>query len=145
MESILKENLGLNESSFSIGRIIRINTDDKLSSEILNQEAPKIEIIQYKAVKSDNFYSIARKFDIPVKTILDANPGISKIKNGQIVNIPIINVPENMVNNNDTYTDSMQQMHDMLGQVSQIRKEDIINVTLLVRLQLTKVQYANKT
>ena len=45
---------------------------------------------EYTIASGDNFSTLAKKFHIPVKAIMDANPGVepTKLKIGQKINIP---------------------------------------------------------
>jgi len=50
---------------------------------------------EYKILKGDNFSTIATKLHVPLKALIDANPGVDplKLKIGQTIHIPAITAP----------------------------------------------------
>ncbi|MDO5569960.1 MAG: LysM peptidoglycan-binding domain-containing protein [Bacteroidales bacterium] len=135
VQSIIDSNPGLNESSFSIGRIIRINENASQENNPTETPVSKIVYKKYTAEKKDNIYSIARKFEISLTSLLEANPGLSKIKVGQIINIPVVEQTKNNVIANN---ENSEQVNDILSEISKIKKEERISITLLLPLQLNQ-------
>jgi LysM repeat protein len=54
------------------------------------QPAPMTSATEYVIAKGDNFSTIAKKFHVSVKALMDANPGVepTKLKIGQKISIP---------------------------------------------------------
>ena len=53
-------------------------------------EPPAAGVTEYSVVKGDSFYTIAKKFHVPMKGIQDANPGVepTKLQPNQKIKIP---------------------------------------------------------
>jgi LysM repeat protein len=56
---------------------------------------PTIAAQQYKIVAGDNFSTLAKKFNVTTKAIVDANPGVdpTKLQIGQTITIPPPSAP----------------------------------------------------
>ena len=50
---------------------------------------------EYKILKGDNFSTIALKLHVPLKALVDANPGVDplKLKIGQTIHVPAVSAP----------------------------------------------------
>ncbi|MEG1615678.1 MAG: LysM peptidoglycan-binding domain-containing protein [Bacteroidales bacterium] len=132
MQDIMNENPGLNENTFAIGKVIRIKADQQ--AELASEAVSATPVSTYKVKKKETLYSISRKFDVTLTELLELNPGISRVKAGDLINIPgqDSNNQEFLENNSET----IQQMQDILKESTEIKKSDRISVVLLLPFQL---------
>lgn len=136
MQNIIDENIGLNENSFSVGKIIRIQNQQPVAQGVSAQvqASAGVQMSRYKVQKKETLYSISRKFDITLTSLLEANPGITRVKAGDFINIPGIIEQKDSIAEGSVET--IQQMHDILGEATEIRKDGNISVALLLPFQL---------
>ncbi len=140
MENIKDQNPGLTPSTFAIGRIIRIKSTGSAASKPAQVIEPEYEM--YEVQKKDTYASISRKFKIPLVTLVEANPGHTKLKPKDI-----IKVPKNYAEQSQPQTsvaDDYVKMQELMNENFEIKREPMINVSLFLPLALNKSASANK-
>ena len=140
MENIKDQNPGLTPSTFAIGRIIRIKSTGSAANKPAQVIEPEYEM--YEVQKKDTYASISRKFKIPLVTLVEANPGHTKLKPKDI-----IKVPKNYAEQSQPQTsvaDDYVKMQELMNENFEIKREPMINVSLFLPLALNKSASANK-
>ena len=136
MQTIVDANVGLNENSFSIGKVIRI-PGQQPTAELASQNVSATpDMTRYKVLKKETLYSISRKFDVTLTALLEANPGLTKVKAGDYIYIPVAPTLSPTSETAPMKVDDYQQMHDILSESTEIKKEDRISIALLLPFQL---------
>lgn len=132
MKDIVNDNPGLNENTFAVGKVIRIGKGEQAS--LSSEPVAAFSTTTYQVQKKETLYSISRKFDVSLTSLLELNPGISRVKAGDTIRIPVTADNSTAIQSNPSET--AQQMHEILSETSRISKEDRISVVLLLPLQL---------
>lgn len=88
IDDLKRANPGLNESAFSIGRIIQIPTFNSSSNVAVKQQTNGKS--EYKVMKGETLYSISKKQNVSVDGLFKANPDLKSggLKEGMILTIP---------------------------------------------------------
>lgn len=149
IESIMIENPGLTPGTFTIGKVIRI-IPDLQPEEIIEQEiikdVPKHEptYIQYKVKRKETLFSISQKFNVSIQSILDSNPGLTKLSKNDIINIPTEETatleedykqPETEIK---PTIDSTRLINDIYNKINEVQKKNEITVALLLPFMLNQ-------
>ena len=89
IHAIIAANPGIEPNNLPVGQLICIPTPGRPFPGICPNAST------YAVQSGDNFYSIARRFNISVDALLNANPGINPdlIQIGQIICIPTLPTP----------------------------------------------------
>ena len=140
MEEITDQNPGLTPSTFAIGRIIRLKSSTQNNSQSELQQKPEYEL--YEVKKKDTYESISRKFKVPLSSLIEANPGQKKIKAKDLIRIPKIDSTKKETAN--SIAEDYVKMQELLNENFEIKREAMINVSLLLPLSLNKSSQANK-
>jgi len=95
VDDIKDANPGLTESSFSVGKTIKIPKYGSATSGL--------PITEYRVQKGETLYSIGRKHEVSVENLLASNPSVKEngLKEGMLLSIPGKSVQP--VNNNRTF------------------------------------------
>ncbi len=82
LDDLLEANPGINPDRLMIGQRICVPLGEPV-------ECPK-DTESYRIRAGDTFYAIARRFDVPLEALIDANPGVNPdaLLVGQIICIP---------------------------------------------------------
>lgn len=139
MQSIMDANPGLTTNSFGTGKIIRIRPASQ--ANLADQPVAAIATIRYHVKKKETLYSISRKQDISLSQLLEMNPGITHIKEGDYLNVPA----KGSAQQEDSSTSSvnhMLEMHDMLEQASRIQHTAQVKVALMLPFELNQPTHA---
>ena len=138
MNQIMDENPGLNDKTFSIGKIIRIKPNTK-ESVMRTTVEEKTMMQTYEVKRKETFYSISKKFNIPVEDLIAANPDIQKVKSGELINIPSLKT--------DTIksigVDKIQDMFNILTEPTIIDKKGSMKIAIMLPLQLDNINQDN--
>ena len=149
IESIMIENPGLTPGTFTIGKVIRI-IPDLQPEEIIEQEiikdVPKHKptYIQYKVKRKETLFSISQKFNVSIQSILDSNPGLTKLSKNDIINIPTEETatleedykqPETEIK---PTIDSTRLINDIYNKINEVQKKNEITVALLLPFMLNQ-------
>ncbi|MGL4293411.1 MAG: amino acid ABC transporter substrate-binding protein [Bacteroidales bacterium] len=137
MQSIMEENPGLTTSSFAIGRIIRIKPADEAS--LSEEKVNAVPMMRYQVKKKETFYSLSRKFDVSLSELLEYNPGITRVKEGDFLNIPAPAPQESLAKKEVPTVDSLQEMHLILENASKIEHQAQVKVALMLPFELNKL------
>ena len=127
MQSVVNENPGLTNTTFSVGRIIRIKTPDK--TDIQDDKQQTMPTTVYLVHKKETLYSISRKLNIPLTQLLELNPNITHIKTGDKLIVPQSKM---MKKEDENPALATQQMHDILDDVSKITSQGSANVAVIL-------------
>ncbi|MBK5719700.1 LysM peptidoglycan-binding domain-containing protein [Dysgonomonas sp. Marseille-P4677] len=89
VDDLKKANVGLDESTFNIGKTIRIPSFNTSSVVAGNNASANINI-EYKVKKGDTLYNIGKNNNVSVEALLTANPSLKDggLKDGMILIIP---------------------------------------------------------
>lgn len=136
MQSIMNENSGLNTATFSTGKIIRIKPMTK--ADLAEEHVSAMPTTSYRVRKKETLYSISRKLDIKLSTLLELNPGITHIKTGDMLIVPLKAAPT-AENENATSVETLQEMQNILDKASRIDKKPRISIAVLLPFQLNNV------
>ena len=149
IESIMIENPGLTPGTFTIGKVIRVipnlQPEEIIEQEII-KEVPKHEptYIQYKVKRKETLFSISQKFNVSIQSILDSNPGLTKLSKNDIINIPTEETatleedykqPETEIK---PTIDSTRLIHDIYNKINEVQKKNEITVALLLPFMLNQ-------
>lgn len=93
IDNILGLNPGLSPTNFKIDEVIKINSNTLISEEPVATPKRKVEFTSYKVEKDETFYSIAKKNNVTVEELQQANSNVATLKKGQIIYIPNIQKP----------------------------------------------------
>ncbi|MGN0214837.1 MAG: LysM peptidoglycan-binding domain-containing protein [Muribaculaceae bacterium] len=129
IENILELNPGISASNFRYDEVIRVMPN--IAKPIV-VEQPVTEFFVYEAKKGDTFYSIARDNNVNVDALIAANPEISKLKKGNIVNIPKTRTEMVTVDPSEVSPDKV----DKTPVVRKDKHPDTINVALILPFML---------
>ena len=94
VERLLELNPGLSPDNYKAGTTIRIRPNDAQKDKEIAATQEEIDTVatipykQYKVKKKETIYAIAKKHNITIDDIKQANPGLEELKKGQIINIP---------------------------------------------------------
>lgn len=149
IESIMIENPGLTPGTFTIGKVIRIIPDlqpEEIIEQEIIKEVPKHEptYIQYKVKRKETLFSISQKFNVSIQSILDSNPGLTKLSKNDIINIPTEETatleedykqPETEIK---PTIDSTRLIHDIYNKINEVQKKNEITVALLLPFMLNQ-------
>lgn len=130
IESILNLNPGISAANFRYDEVIRVMPN---VAKPVVVEKDVTEFHTYEAKKGDTFYSIARDNNVDVNDLIAANPGINKLKKGNIINIPVSHKEKITVDPSDIKVDNKSEL------ATNIRKDknsDSINVALILPFML---------
>lgn len=111
ISDITDANVGLSESSFTIGRTIQIPVLGKTTAgESLKPSQQKVNE-KYEVQKGDTFYGISKTYGITIEALLDANPILKEegLKKGMILTIPSGNTGVNNTSENPVITTPITQ------------------------------------
>ncbi|MEG1585518.1 MAG: penicillin-binding protein activator, partial [Bacteroidales bacterium] len=119
---------------FATGKIIRIQPAEK--AQLQDQKVVASQVARYKVKKKETLYSISRKLDVTLSQLLELNPGITRIKEGDYLNVPASNAIEPATDK--PTINSLQEMQDILEEVSRIEQKGQIKVALMLPFQLNQ-------
>ncbi len=89
IQDITDVNPGLTAENFQIGKVIRIDIA-RATKKIEDKEEPEEKFFEYLTKKNESLFSISRKFNIPIDSILALNPGLSnRFRSGLMIRIPV--------------------------------------------------------
>lgn len=150
IESIMIENPGLTPGTFTIGKVIRIipnlQPEEIIEHEIIKDVQHKQEptYIQYKVKRKETLFSISQKFNVSIQSILDSNPGLTKLSKNDIINIPTEETAALEKENKQTETevkptiDSIRLINDIYNKINEVQKKNEITVALLLPFMLNQ-------
>jgi LysM repeat protein len=89
VDEIKAANPGIS-SSVQVGQVLTIPAKGgaKAGTQTPNIAVAPKETIEHKVVSGETFYSIAKKYNLSVEDIKNVNPGITALKEGQILKVP---------------------------------------------------------
>lgn len=86
IQDITDLNPGLTAENFQIGKVIRI---DMARAKKQEPEKAEEKFFEYLTKKNESLFSISRRFNIPIDSILALNPGLSgRFRSGLLIKIP---------------------------------------------------------
>jgi len=86
IQDITDLNPGLTAENFQIGKVIRI---DVSRAKVQEPEKSEDTFLEYLTKKNETLYSISRKFNVPIDSILALNPGLAtRFRSGLNIKIP---------------------------------------------------------
>ncbi len=107
VEKLIELNPGLDSHNYQAGQIILVpkrsvsvggtqqnvadsNVGDASAGEVVNQKDAEsnTRVVTYVVKKNETFYSIARKHNVTVEALENANPSVGALKEGMILTIP---------------------------------------------------------
>lgn len=107
VEKLIELNPGLDSHNYQAGQIILVpkrsvsvggtqqnvadsNVGDASAGEVVNQKDAEsnTKVATYVVKKNETFYSIARKHNVTVEALENANPSVGALKEGMILTIP---------------------------------------------------------
>ena len=135
MQSIMDENPGLTSATFVTGKIIRIKPAGKAQLE--EQPVSASRVGRYHVKKKETLYSISRKLDVTLSELLELNPGITRIKEGDYLNVPAKNAIQTDTDTPNVKT--LQEMQDILEEASRIQQKAQVKVALMLPFQLDQI------
>lgn len=150
IESIMIENPGLTPGTFTIGKVIRIIPDLQpeqiIEQEIIKDVKPKQEpiYIQYKVKRKETLFSISQKFNVSIQSILDSNPGLTKLSKNDVINIPTEETaaiqqeekkPELEIK---PTIDSTRLINDIYNKINEVKRKNEITVAVMLPFMLNK-------
>lgn len=94
--AILKENPGVSENNFKAGSVIKLppaGTGITMTRDTVSQST-LMGFDVYQAGKDESWDTIADRNDVKVEDLKEANPGVAKPKNKQLISIPKIETKE---------------------------------------------------
>lgn len=108
VEKLIELNPGLDSHNYQAGQIILVpkrsvsvggtqqnvadsNVGDASAGEVVNQKDAEsnTRVATYVVKKNETFYSIARKHNVTVEALENANPSVGALKEGMILTIPV--------------------------------------------------------
>ncbi|MDE6329618.1 MAG: LysM peptidoglycan-binding domain-containing protein [Muribaculaceae bacterium] len=117
VEDLFKLNPGLRSGAPAEGEVIRVLADtDKSERRKETVEVSHVESLSaYKVKRGDSWESIALTYAVPVEALRDANPGIDRIRKGDVLRIPVITT----INVEQEYTteDPRQRHEEGIGEI----------------------------
>lgn len=142
MQSIMDENPGLTSNTFAIGKIIRIKP--ALQAQLDDEPVAASAIARYRVKSKETLYSISRKLNVSLSELLELNPGLTRIKEGDYLNVPSSAVATATQDNTPSKptVDTMTEMRDMLEQASRIQKPAQVKVALMLPFDIKQPTYA---
>ncbi len=89
IQDITDVNPGLTAENFQIGKVIRIDIA-RGTKKIEEKEEPEDKFFEYLTKKNESLFSISRKFNITIDSILALNPGLAnRFRSGLMIRIPV--------------------------------------------------------
>ncbi|WP_243349478.1 LysM peptidoglycan-binding domain-containing protein [Parabacteroides sp. FAFU027] len=89
IQNITDLNPGLTAENFQIGKVIRIDISKAKKTEVEKKETIEEAFFEYLTKKNETLYSISRKFNVPIDSILAINPGLAgRFRAGITIKIP---------------------------------------------------------
>ncbi|MEG1186948.1 MAG: LysM peptidoglycan-binding domain-containing protein [Bacteroidales bacterium] len=134
MKSIMDANPGLTTATFATGRIIRIQPAAQAS--LSDQQVGTSAVTRYEVRKKETLYSISRKLDVTLSQLLELNPGITRIKEGDFLNVPATS--KDIQTTAPSTVTTIQEMHDMLAEASRIEHKAQVKVALMLPFELNQ-------
>ncbi len=151
IESIMIENPGLTPGTFTIGKVIRVipnlKPEEPVEAEEIIQEELKPEptYIQYKVKRKETLFSISQKFNVSIQSILDSNPGLTKLSRNDIINIPtqetaaLLEKEEEQPETEIKPTiDSTRLINDIYNKINEVERKNEITVALMLPFMLNQ-------
>lgn len=94
--AILKENPGVSDKNFKAGSIIKLPPAGSGITMTVDtvQQSTLTGFSSYKVAKDETWAGIAKKNNVDVAQLKNANPGVSKLKANQVISIPNIETTE---------------------------------------------------
>lgn len=138
IENIMRDNPGVSPTNFKSGTVIKVSPN---SAQPVKQEKNVTEFYPYEIKKGDTFYSIAREKNISVNELMAANPGIDKLKKGNLIYIPVnktdtIYVSPNQDNSTASSANSLKKAEDIYKTVHKTKEKGSINIALMLPYML---------
>lgn len=156
IETIVTENPGLRQDSFSTGKVIRIPREKQVETaaieEVQKEEIPQEEptYITHKVKRRETLFSISKKYNISIASIVDANPGFKGLKVNSLINIPTSEIAgrktdrqEEIAQDYTPTVDSTRMINDIYDRINSIQKKGEINVGLMLPFMLNKPNNPN--
>lgn len=142
VENILKSNPGLSPANFSIGKVIRLIPGAQPTETIITKEKQTTEYQIYKVKKKETLYSIAQKFKVKVSDIVEINPGIGKISQGDELKIP---VAEKKLSKEEIAIEETNVINQIYSKLNNSSQKGEINVALLLPFMLNEENTSTKS
>ncbi len=137
VEDILRSNPGISPKKLSQGSVIRIPTlakhQDATTTTIVTDTISVTKYKSYKVKKKETFYSIAKKFDIPVEDLKAANPNVRTVKDGLKINIP---QQETEVTSREEQTVTDEEILDIYNRIYEKKNAGHINAAVILPFML---------
>ena len=130
IETILKLNPGISPNHLKKGSVIRLTPDTKEVNVTIEQ---KQLYTQYKVRKKETLYSISKKFGTTVEEIKKCNPGIKKIRQDDVINIPA-GIEYNTVTAENPITSA--EINNIYNKLYKSDKKGVINVAVILPFML---------
>ncbi len=140
VETILKLNPGISPRNMKAGSVIRLTPSSQEPNVILE---PTQLYTQYKVRKKETLYSISKKFGTTVEEIKKCNPRITRVKQGDVINIPD-GVEYKTVMIEDSSTDSDNDIDNIYKKLYPNDKKEAINVAVILPFMLNQSQPETK-
>lgn len=137
VEDILRSNPGISPDKLYKGSVIRIparqlHADDTALTQVTDTIIVT-QYVPYKVKKKETLYSIAKKFDLSVEDLKQANPGIKSVKQGKSINIPEQKVE---INNRKEYVVTDEQIDNIYNRIYEKKNTGHINAAVILPFML---------
>lgn len=131
VEDIKVANPGLSETTFNIGKTIRIPSYNSTSIEepTADENTENIAPGTYKVKKGETLYSIGRTYHVSVENLLKANPHVREqgLREGSTIIIPTAQTA-----NDATTTVTVETQEMLTGETPYARRGENVNVGILL-------------
>lgn len=137
--AILKENPGVSEKNFKAGSVIKMppaGTGITMAMDTVEQVSlTGFEI--YKVGKDESWNGIAKKNDVTVDELREANPGVSKPKNNQLISIPKIETQEvemevEVSDPRELSAEGVRDIYEDVHKISDSSEKNIVKVAIVL-------------
>lgn len=137
IEDILRANPGIKPNRLYDGSVIRIPQTaaykDEPTLEQVSDTTSVTQYVTYTVKRKETLYSIAKKFDITVDALKEANPGVRTVKKGNKINIPEQKVE---ITSHSVPTVTDEQINDLYSRIYERKNAKHINVAVILPFML---------
>lgn len=138
---IIQLNPGLTPDNFKYDDVIKVKCN---SAKPILVEQKSLEFIPYEVKKGETFYSIAKSYNLTSETLQEANPNLTILKKGAIINIPVTTKKSQYINPNDIDPNSdngnLVNLEAAYQKVYKRNISDTINVAIILPFMLDKAE-----
>ena len=161
VEVIMRANPGIKPNSLARGAVIRIPGQSKAANLSVDKQQDKtpeqpiiteevttdntvIEEIEepqgayttYTAKRRETFFSIAQKFGIDMQALKAANPKVSKVNQGTVLNIPVVEEEQEASSEAAVVVDETEYLNSLYNQIYERNDNSNINVAVILPFML---------